>query len=623
MPESEPVTIAAGIDAPRSRDAARGNGQPSPVPTGPRTYLPMLATAADAVPTGEGWLFEVKWDGYRAIARVDGGRATLSSRRGQHLTERFAAVAGALPGAVGGRDCVLDGEVCALDANGRPSFSLLQQGRAALAYFAFDLLELDRRELLDLPLAERRERLAALLAPGDVVRLSEAFDDGAALLEVALAQGLEGVVAKRPHSRYRPGTRSRHWLKVKARRREELPVAGWVRGDGARERLGSLVLARPGGDGRLVYAGNVGSGFDERSIDAALAALRPLARETTPLARVPVDPRLRAPRVVWTEPRLLADVEFTEWTHDGHVRAPVFRGLRAAARDELVVGRGARSVRLTRLDRPLFREDGITRGEVVDYYRAVAPVLLPHLRGRPFTIKRYYTVVEGPCAWEKDAPAERPEWLRTCPLPAKSRGGEPVDYTVVDDELALLWLLEYGAVDLHVWTARCDRPDRPDYVLFDLDPRANGSFADAAAAALVLRDALELLGVESLARTTGGDGLHVHVPIARRHAHEEARRFARVVSEAVARTHPQLFSRVGVDVKMNGHGQQIVSAYSVRPVAGAPVATPLAWDEVSPSLDPRAFTMAAVLERVDRLGDLAEPLLRGRQRLDRALASLA
>jgi bifunctional non-homologous end joining protein LigD len=205
------------------------------------------------------------------------------------------------------------------------------------------------------------------------------------------------------------------------------------------------------------------------------------------------------------------------------------------------------------------------------------------------------------------------------PLPAKSRGGALVHYPLVDDELALLWMLEHGCVDLHVWTSRCDRPERPDYVLFDLDPAGDGGFGDTVAAALALREALTTLRLASLVRTTGGDGLHVHVPIARRYSHGDARRFARIVAEALRRTRPRLFRRVGVDVKMNGHGQQIVSAYSVRPLPGAPVATPLAWEEVTDELDPRAFTMDVVLERVERLGDLAEPLLHGRQRLDPAL----
>ena len=285
----------------------------------------------------------------------------------------------------------------------------------------------------------------------------------------------------------------------------------------------------------------------------------------------------------------------------------------------LEIRRGRRTVELTRLDRQLWRAEGITRGDLVEYYRSIAPVLLPHLRGRPFTMKRYYTVVDGPCVWVKDAPPEMPEWIRICPLPAKSRGGALVAYPLVDDELALLWMLEYGCVDLHVWTARCDRPERPDYVLFDLDPTRDGSFRDAVPAALALREALETLRLESVVRTTGGDGLHVHVPIARRYTHAEARRFARIVAEALRRTGPQLFRRVGVDVKMNGHGQQIVAPYSVRPLPGAPVATPLRWHEVTPDLDPRRFTMDVVLERAELLGDLAEPVLRGRQRLDAKL----
>jgi bifunctional non-homologous end joining protein LigD len=283
------------------------------------------------------------------------------------------------------------------------------------------------------------------------------------------------------------------------------------------------------------------------------------------------------------------------------------------------VRRGRRLLRLTRLDRPLWREEGITRRDLVDYYAAVAPVLLPHVRRRPFTMKRYYTVVDGPCVWEKDAPTEMPRWIRRCPLPAKSRRGGLVRYPLIDDELALLWMLEYGCVDVHVWTSRCDRPERPDYVLFDLDPTDDGGFGDTVPAAHALREALDTLGLTGFVRTTGGDGLHVHVPIARRYTHAEARRFARVLAEALRRSRPQLFRRVGVDVKMNGHGQQVVSAYSVRPLPGAPVATPLAWDEVTEELDPRAFTMDIVVERVERVGDLAEPLLHGRQRLDPAL----
>jgi bifunctional non-homologous end joining protein LigD len=271
----------------------------------------------------------------------------------------------------------------------------------------------------------------------------------------------------------------------------------------------------------------------------------------------------------------------------------------------------------THLDRVFWPEKGYRKRDLVEYYRAMAPVLVPHLRDRPFTLKRHYTVPRGPYEFVKDAPPELPAWIPRCPQPAKSRRGALVQYPLVNDADALLWMVELGAVDLHVWPSRCDRPDRPDYVLFDVDPVRPGDIAAAVDAALRVRDALEALGVVGYPRTTGGDGLHVLVPIARRHTHEEARRFARIVAGALRLT------RAKIDTKMIGHGQQVVAVYSVRPLAGAPVATPLAWDEVADGLDPSAFDLRSVPERVAELGDLHAPLLHGRQRLDRALASLA
>ena len=279
---------------------------------------------------------------------------------------------------------------------------------------------------------------------------------------------------------------------------------------------------------------------------------------------------------------------------------------------EAQVRRGRRVVRFTHLDRLWWPDEGLRKADVVDYYRTLSPVLLPHLRGRPFTIKRHYTVPRGPFAWEKDAPAEMPDWIARCPQPARSRGGELVHYALVNDELALLWLLEYGAVDLHVWTSRCDRPDRPDFVLFDLD-RAGVAFADVVEAALLLREALDALQLESICMTSGGEGLHVRVPLARRHTHAEAREFAQAVAVALAgasgglvtvERSPARRRGVYVDTKMNGHGQQVVAPYSVRPLPGAPVATPVRWEELDDELDPRSFSLHAVLERVEREGDL-------------------
>jgi bifunctional non-homologous end joining protein LigD len=275
------------------------------------------------------------------------------------------------------------------------------------------------------------------------------------------------------------------------------------------------------------------------------------------------------------------------------------------------------SPQLTHLDRVYWPDKGYTKRDLVEYYRAVAPVLLPHVRDRPFTLKRHYTVPRGPFEWVKDAPPELPGSVRRCPQPAKSRGGALVHYAVVDDLDALLWMVELGAVDLHVWPSRCATPQSPDYVVFDLDPAGAGTFADVVDAGLAVRGALETLELESYPRTTGGEGLHVVVPLAPGHTHEEARRFATIVSGALR------LERARIDTKMIGHGQQLVAVYSVRPLPGAPVATPLAWDEVTTTLDPRAFDLGTVPRRVAQLGDLHAPVLHGGQRLDRALGLLA
>ena len=266
---------------------------------------------------------------------------------------------------------------------------------------------------------------------------------------------------------------------------------------------------------------------------------------------------------------------------------------------------------------------GLRKQDAIDYYEAIAPVLLPHLRDRPLTLKRHYNGPRSPFEWIKDAPPELPDWIPVSPQPAKSRGGRLVRYVLVDSVDALLWLVDFGCVDFHVWTSRADRPDRPDYVLFDLDP-AGVPFSHVAEAALLLRRALEALGLESVAKTTGGAGLHVHVPIQRRHSHEDSREFARMVAAALVRssgglvTGERLPARrhgVFVDTKMNGHGQQVVSAYSLRPAPGAPVATPIRWEEIDGRLDPHAFTPDTALDRAGRLGDLFEPALAGRQTL--------
>jgi bifunctional non-homologous end joining protein LigD len=592
----------------RKRDET-SRGAPAAPPT------PMLATLAETVPRGEGWRFEVKWDGYRAISVCCDGRARLFSRRGNDLSERFAPVAQVLPEALGGRDCIVDGEVCALTADGRASFSAMQQGTGTLVVYLFDLIELDGRSLRSLPLEERRARLERLVDEGPVVRLSRWFEDGAGLLEAVKDQGLEGVIAKRLGSTYAGGRRTRDWLKIKSRMRQEFVICGYTRGQGSRSKsFGSLVLGVQRG-GELSWAGNCGTGFSDEELGRLLALLEERRRDRSPFAVVPKMPRVRRGDVVWVRPELVCEVEFVEWTHGGQLRAPAYLGLRDDKPPEDVRAEhpqrerarvDGREVVLSDLDRPLWPEQRITKGDLADYYRAVAHVLLPHLRGRPLEI-----VLE----------------------PDGGRGQSTRNVrTPVEDEATLLGLIEEGAVELRTWQSRSDRPDRPDIALFDLEPGSDCDLERVVRVALLVRDALAALGLEGYPKTAGPCALHVAVPVSRRHTFEETRLLVDVVARTLSRSHPDLVAydrrrarRGGVLIEAgrNREGCATAAPYSVLALPGAPVSTPLRWEELGPQLDPAALGIAAALERVRAGGDLFAPVLAGRQAIGAALRRLA
>jgi bifunctional non-homologous end joining protein LigD len=619
----------------------------------PRKYKPMLATSEEHVPHRDDWSFEVKFDGYRALAYVHGGECRLESRNDQDLTERFAPVAKEIVKATKSPYAVLDGEVCRLNPQGRASFSELQQGTGPLVYYAFDLLELDGEPVVDLPLADRRRRLERLLDERNmVVRFSESFDDGDALLAAAEAQGIEGIMAKRLQSRYQPGRRTRDWLKIKRHGRQEFVVTGYTRGSGRRaDSFGSLVLG-VNDDGELRYVGNVGTGFDEKEIQRLLKLLRPLHRKTSPFPVEPKLPRVRKGDVQWVEPRLVAEVSFGEWTHDGHIRHPAYQGLRedktaeevvaetphetdSPAPIEPVIRKGRRELRLSNLDKVFWPDEGIAKGDLLAYYRDVAPVLIPHVANRPFTMRRYPDGIAGKAFFQKDAPTHMPEWIpRFRALVStrdRARTKKWVEFALVNDELALLWMVNMGCIDMNTWYSRVDKPDRPDFVLFDLDPTPEVPWRQTIEVALILKDLLDQLGLASFPKTSGGKGFHVLVPLDRRSTYEDTREFAEMIAGAIARTHPKLATTewakarrrgVLVDANQNGEGKTIASAYSVRPKPGAPVSTPLAWDEVNDKLNPAIYTMPVVLDRVRQLGDVYAPMLTTRQSLSKALAKL-
>jgi bifunctional non-homologous end joining protein LigD len=626
----------------RKRDATAEQPQ-----RGRRRYKSMLATLAKQLPRGDGWLYEVKWDGYRAIAYVRGGEVEFVSRNDNDLTPRFPTVKRALERAVRTPDCVLDGEICALDDEGRATFSAMQQGKpdTHYVYVVFDVLEVDGEPIIELPLAERRERLAQLLdARKADIQISEAFEDGERLLEAAKQQRYEGVIAKKADSRYEPGRRTSQWLKIKTHSRQEFVIAGHTKGQGRRAgRFGSLVLGTYEG-GELRYVGNVGTGFTDGEIDKLLKLLKPLERADSPFAEVPKMPKVRKGDVAWVEPRLVAEVEFVEWTHDGHLRAPSYQGLREDKAPEQVhreeplpneIRKGKRVLRLSNLDKLFWPEEGITKGDLIRYYRDVAPALVPHLKGRPFTMKRYPDGWKGKFFFQKDAPTHMPDWIKRAEITVTTRDSprqrRRIQAPIVEDELGLLWMVNMGCIDCNTWYSRIDKPDRPDWVLFDLDPSPDVGFAETVEVALLVKQALDALALVSFPKTSGSEGMHVLVPIDRRSTYADTRRFAEIVAGAIARSHPGLATTewtkakrrgVLIDANQNGEGKTIASVYSVRPKAGAPVSTPLRWEEVDESLDPAAFTMDVVLDRVNADGDLFEGVLTAKQSLARALKAL-
>jgi bifunctional non-homologous end joining protein LigD len=430
---------------------------------------------------------------------------------------------------------------------------------------------------------------------------------------------------------------------VKVRAGQEVVIVGYTKGQGRRSGgFGALVVAVHEAGG-LRWAGNVGTGFSDDEIDRLLALLRPLARKTTPLAEEPKMPRVRRGDAVWVEPELVAQVEFVEWTHDGRLRAPVYLGLREDKTAEEVrreptpipdvIRKGKRELRLSNLDKPFWPAEGITKGDLIAYYRDVAEVLVPHLRERPFTMKRYPDGWQGNNFFQKQSPSHMPDWIKRSPQPASTREGEKkiIDYALVNDELALLWMVNMGCIDMHAWSSRVEKPERPDWVMFDLDPSEGATFEDVVTVAGFVKETLDLLELRSYPKTSGSRGIHVLVPIARRHTHADTREFAAIVAGALSRAHPELVTTewarkkrkgVLVDANQNRHGATNASVYSVRPRAGAPVSTPLRWEEVAPGLEIASFTMDVVRDRVARDGDLFSPVLEGGQSLTQALKSL-
>ncbi len=635
---------------------------------------PMLATLASEPFDSPEWAFEAKWDGVRTIAFVDGGEVRLQTRNLRDCTAQYPEVAlAAAQALLGGYQAILDGEIVAPDAEGRPSFQLLQprmhqtseakiRGLRAtnpVFYYAFDLLWLDGEDLAARPLRERKKLLAEVVQPMNAVRLSDhVVGDGRALFEAARGRGIEGMVAKRLDAPYVEG-RTSLWLKVKAKRELDCVVVGWTEGQAGRAgALGALLLARYDEAGKeLQYVGHVGSGFDERTLRDLLAQLRERETKKPPLRRPPT--KTNAP-AHWAIPDLVCSVEFTEWTQEGVLRHPSYKGLRydvepteCRGRETAVDPRTAterakaeqsravpaktapelvpavlhvdgRDVRLSNLDKVLFPEDGFTKADLIRYYVDVSPHLLPYLRGRPLTLRPFPDGIHGTRFYQKDRPGFTPAWVRTFTDFSETKQ-EDIKYVVCDDLATLVWLANYTCIEMHPWLSRVDDPDHPDFVMIDLDPQTGASFVDVKSVARFVRDWLEKRKLRGFPKTTGSRGVHVLVPIARRHTYDEVRDFVQGIAADAQKALPGLITRewsktqrgaqVMIDYLQNRRGATTAGPYSVRPRPGVPVSIPFEWDELDDLRAGDQFTIANIKTRIAARGDPLAPAYGMEQKL--------
>ena len=592
----------------------------------------MLAGVADAPFSRPGWIFEIKYDGYRMVVGKDGHTVHLRYRSGLDATAVFPDIASAvrhLP-----FDTVtLDGEVVVLDADGRPSFSALQKRgrltnrhqisvasvRSPATYFAFDLIAADGLDVRTLPLATRKAALRLVMPKLGPLRFADHIAErGEEMFSQVAAMGLEGVMAKDRGAPY-TGGRSERWLKVRADRTGTFAVIGFTAPKGSRTGIGALHLAYLTDDG-LRYAGRVGSGIPQRDLDELREALSAQTTDEPAATAVPA-----VANSTWVVPTLACNVRYTDITPDGLLRQPVHLSTVPLDMDAvLFVDRGgdvpheppppavvdARSADPTNTDKVFWPDEGYTKGDLIDYYTTVADRLLPYLADRPVVMDRYPDGIDGPSFFQKNAPESLPEWIRTQSIDRDD--GTSTNYVIIEDVEALRYIANLASIPLHVWSSRTAHIDAPDWCVLDLDPK-DAPFASVVAIAREIHEVVEAMGLPNHVKTSGKSGLHVLIPMGEGATFDQQRLLGELIARVVEARLPDLATtarlparrggKVYIDYLQNGRGKLLVAPYSVRPVPGATVSAPLRWREVTDNLDPARFTIRSMPRRLAAMKD--------------------
>jgi bifunctional non-homologous end joining protein LigD len=635
---------------------------------------PMLATPSNVPFNDKDWIFEIKWDGYRAVTEKQGKNIKFYSRNGLSFTELYPELANELTKIK--KDCVLDGEIVVLNEAGKPSFQKLQQfddnRSLPILYYVFDCLRYDGKDLTDLPLLERKKYALKAIPKSNAIIYSDHIEkDGEKFFnEIIKLDGLEGMIAKHAGSTYEEGRRSRSWLKIKLVNTQEAIIAGYTAPRESRKYFGALILGVYDKK-KLRYIGHSGTGFTDKMLKELHASLQPRVIDESPFdEKVPVNAA-----VTWVKPELVCNVKFSELTDEGIMRHPVFMGLRidkepeevdhidtpvktksksvkkpakkavkktpaatsksndigTSRENERIVKVDGHELKLTNQNKIFWPEEKYTKGDVISYYNTVSDFILPYLIDRPQSLKRNPGGIEDKGFYHKDAGDKAPPWVKSVEIYSES-GNKTVDYILCNNKATLLYLNNLGCIEINPWNSRIKKPDNPDYLIMDIDPSEKNTFNQVIDVALVIKDILDKAGCTCYCKTSGATGMHVYIPLQAAYTYDQARPFSEVIANLVNEQLPEFTTverplnqrrgRIYIDFLQNRRGQTLSSVYSIRPVPGASVSTPLKWKEVKHGLSPLDFTIKTIHKRLDKVGDLFANVLTDKNDLRKCIDRL-
>jgi bifunctional non-homologous end joining protein LigD len=600
----------------------------------------MLARETDEAFDDPNWIFEIKWDGYRAIAELAQSKVKFYSRNGNSFEDNYPDVVDELKKL--GINAVLDGEVVVMNENGIPSFQLLQHygtnPNHPIFYYVFDILKLNGKDLTKLPLIERKKILKQVLPKNETIKYSDhVMEYGTSFFQSAIKKELEGVIAKKADSLYHPGSRTGEWLKIKHHHTGEAIIVGFTEPTGGRKYFGALVLALKKGK-ELIYAGHTGTGFSDRMLKEMYGLLKPIITGQSPFKeRVQTNMP-----VTWVQPKLICELKFTEITRDGKMRHPVFLRLRndkplkeATMKQaaEIVkkpstakkkpgktvekinqsVKISGKEVNLTNLNKVFWPVEGFTKGDVINYYNRISKIILPYLKNRPQSLFRTPNGINDKGFFQKDAGEAAPDWVESIKIYSESANKE-IDYILCNNQATLNYLNNLGCIEINPWHSTIKDLDKPDYIVIDIDPSPKNNFEQVIETAQAVHEVLKKAGAESFCKTSGATGLHIYIPTQKKYTYEQVKDFAELICMLTHELVPGFTSmernlkkrgnKIYLDHLQNRRGQTISTVYSLRPKPGATASAPLKWTEMKAGLSPLQFTIETLPKRIDKMGDL-------------------